>query len=88
LIREYLKLSALFFCRKSLQDRDFRLFLFLSKFHCAVSSTVFTDVRGWFLSSAKLTMKLFQRESFIVPVKVSLSEEKFQREVKNPYEQL
>jgi len=28
LIREYLKLSNFFFCRKSLQDRGFRLFPF------------------------------------------------------------
>ena len=82
LIREYLKLSALFFCRKSLQDRGFRLFLFLSKFHCAVSSTVFAGNQAQFLFSAELAMKLFQGKSFIVPVKVSLSEEKFHRELR------
>ena len=63
---------GLFLLPKILAGQGFSAFSVFSKFHCAVVSTVFKGVRWSFLASAKLTMKLFQGKSFIMPVKVSL----------------
>ena len=43
---------------KTLYYRGFRLFLFFSKFHCAVCSIVAACIRGRFFAPKEVTLKL------------------------------